>query len=104
MPPKVKQTQYTPFMVGEIRKEVIDLEKEKARLISMIEDRHYEYFRETGKKRKLLEILDYTHLTGRNGERIPLEDCSDARIGRAFRNMYRTAQRFLGEPGEKKSL
>ena len=52
-------------------------------------------FRETDKKRKLLEILDYTHLTGRNGERIPIDDCSDARIGRAFRNMYRTAQRFL---------
>ena len=56
MPPKLKQTQYTPFMVGEIRKEVIDLEKEKARLISMIEDRHYEYFRETGKKMPKIDL------------------------------------------------
>lgn len=50
MPPKMMKSNYTPFMKGEIRKEVMDLEKEKARIVSMIQDRHYEYFRETGKE------------------------------------------------------
>lgn len=55
MPPKMKIKQYTPFMKGEIRKELYDLEKEKARIVNMIKDRQYEYFRETGKEIKVKE-------------------------------------------------
>lgn len=54
-------------------------------------------FLHVSEKRSLFrEILNYTKLNGeRRGTKIPLDDCSDSQIGKAFRNTYNTALRAI---------
>ena len=52
-------------------------------------------FMDTAEKTRILRnVLGYTTLKTRDGE-MPLDECNDARIGRAFTNSYRTAKNFI---------
>ncbi|MEK6897980.1 MAG: hypothetical protein AABX28_01330 [Nanoarchaeota archaeon] len=49
----------------------------------------------SGKTEALRKGMSYTHLIVERGRRMRLEDCSEARIGNAFRNAYNTATKRL---------
>jgi len=48
------------------------------------------------KKRNLIEYLEYSTLKGLDGERIPLNNAKDSRIGKAYLDHYNRARRILG--------
>lgn len=49
----------------------------------------------SGKTEALRNGMGYSHLIGERGRRVRLEDCSEAKIGNAFKNTYNTAMKKL---------
>lgn len=45
-------------------------------------------FEDNEAKREILKAANYTHLKGRGGVRIPIEEASVARVGAVFINVY----------------
>lgn len=46
-------------------------------------------------KRSLLrEVMNYSQLKG-EGRRIPIDECSDSQVGKAFQNIYNTASKTI---------
>jgi len=84
---------------------VIRIEEEQKRrvyidFVKRAEKLNYkDIFKDTNRKRELLGILGYTHLTGPSKQRIPLGECSDARIGKAFLNCYKSAREYIQKHG-----
>jgi hypothetical protein len=55
-------------------------------------------FRDIDAKRALLRSLGYTYLKGPARRGIPLSECDDERIGKAFWNCYKAAQNYIKAP------
>lgn len=47
-------------------------------------------FAQIPQKRNLLRQFGRTHLTGEDGTRVPIDQATDAQIGKAFQNHYQT--------------
>lgn len=81
------------YEVGRLEEQLIQREDPEAIFLREADKRIKcgvgDVFREAGKKRRLLRLVGYAHLNGPEGKRIPLEECSDAKIGEAFRKTYR---------------
>lgn len=57
-------------------------------------------FKHTEAKRELLRAYGYNNLFGQGGKRIPIERCTDRRVGDAFGKLYRTAKGRLEKLSE----